>query len=158
MEDRDLSPDELEGIKTFAEIIVNTMFNNPHLMEPSEPEIFKVKIDKKSSRDKTKPTAHLLVVRGTGEHAMYQIDNEMPESKKNFAETESKLKVIKKVTDMNINKPRIHLTWNDEEGDSYDFVATNPWDLKSIFDQFEFLADGFGFELITREDSENPIH
>lgn len=155
MADRDLSQKELDDIKAFAEIIVNNLFNNPHLMDPSEPEIFKVKIDKKS-RGKTKPTAHLLVVKGKGERAMCQIDNEMPVRKMNFAETESKLKVIKKVTDMSVNCARIHLTWNDEEGDSYDFVATNPWDLKSIFDQYKFLTDAFGFEWIRKDDVEKP--
>lgn len=147
MPEEDVSPEELEGIKTLAEIIVNNLMNNPQSMEP---EIYKVKIDKRS-RDKTipRPTAHLLFVRGNGEKKTYQLDNETPGFKKY---DDSKFTVIKKVTQMKVISSGIHFSWKDEEGDSYVFSTTDGWGLKHMLDQFEFLSEAFGVKLERKEE------
>jgi len=125
---------------------------NPRRMKLAElePGIYKVKINKGDSiikPDKTepRPTAHLLFVKGSGEQKTYRLDNELAQTKKYFVADESEFEVIRKITQVSINRQRIHLTWKDEDGDSYLFSTTDAWALKAMFEEFKFLADQFNF-------------
>src|SRR6478736_2469751 len=114
------------------------------------PGIYKVRVHQpppllKGSRSWPVPTAHILTIKGHGESRTYQLDDQLPATRKYFLIDEHEFQVVRKLTDPVFNMASIHLTWEDEEGDRFAFSTRDAWTLRQLFDDFPFLTRPFNY-------------
>jgi hypothetical protein len=90
---------------------------------------------------------HIMQVKHQNGGKMICIDNGPEYTVHYFLEQEGEdFEVIKRIGEFpQINRPRITLTWQDEQGDEFKLTVADAWSLRNIFDKFRFLAAPFNF-------------
>lgn len=114
------------------------------------PGIYKVRIQQAPplialSRNWPSPTAHILTIKGHGESRTYQLDDQLPTTRKYFIIDEHEFEIVRKLSEPVFNMASIHLTWEDQEGDRFAFSTRDAWTLKQLFEDFPFLTKPFNY-------------